>query len=257
MGSNGRSERSTAVTPAWSTSARDGEGIFGRGGSRHSCSTSHICSPPRVCVRLTRSPATADSRLRALVQKDLAAIAALEKKRHQAHQGRRHAIASDTHAPSPAIQSRVSAQTPCHHGSVQRDYVRRVGDCRGVGWRALRPFESNSLRSSLLLPLFRKGAQAMSIHEKTNQRTTKAAKGGRSVSDGRTAATHEKRPSAAIASVAKSDAKSSRSQPTAKKPAQKPRSTPRAKQPLASRNPELRVTDTLGCTETFAWDLPD
>ena len=81
MDSNGRSERSTAVTPAWSTSARDGEGIFGRVGSRHSCSTSHICSPPRVCVLLTRSPATADSRLRLLVQEDLAAIATLVRDR--------------------------------------------------------------------------------------------------------------------------------------------------------------------------------
>jgi len=159
----------------------------------------------------------------------------------------------------------------------------------------------------------------MSKHEKTNQRTTKAAKVGRSVSDGRAAATHEiglpagyskaqeflqdreyekalgayvrltrspatagsrlralvqkdlaaiaamekKRdeahegPRQAIASDAKFEAKSTHPQPTAKKPPPKPRSTPKAKQPLASRNPEFKITDQRGCVTTILIDRPD
>ena len=97
----------------------------------------------------------------------------------------------------------------------------------------------------------------MSMHEKTSQRTTKTAKGARSVADDQAAATREKGRRQAIASVSKSDAKSTRPHPTAKKQPPKPRSTPKAKKPLAARNSELKKTDPLGCTETFAWDLPD
>ena len=159
----------------------------------------------------------------------------------------------------------------------------------------------------------------MSTHDKTSQRATRAAKGARSVSDGRAAATHEiglpagyskaqeflqdreyekargayarlarstamadprlralvqkdlaaiaalekKRdeahegPRQAIASDAKTDAKSTRPQPTAKKPPPKPRSTPKAKQPLASRNPEFKITDQRGCVTTILIDRPD
>jgi Transposase, Mutator family len=45
-GCAGRSARPIGVTPAWSTSARDGEAICSRGGSLRSCSISHTCSPP-------------------------------------------------------------------------------------------------------------------------------------------------------------------------------------------------------------------
>ena len=79
-------------------------------------------------------------------------------------------------------------------------------------------------------PLFQKGAQAMSMVEKTKQRTT---------------------------SDAKLETKPTRPQPTAKKPAPKPGPTPRAKQRPTSRNPELRITDPLDRITTISYDRSD
>ena len=66
----------------------------------------------------------------------------------------------------------------------------------------------------------------MSTHEKTTQRTTKAAKSRRSVSDGRTAATHENG---------------------------RPAGYSKAHQPLQ----DDKIMDPLCCITTFAYKLSD
>jgi hypothetical protein len=63
-------------------------------------------------ARLARSTAMAEPRLGALVQKDLAAIAALEKKRHEAHQGPRQAIASDAKLETKSTRPQPTGKKP-------------------------------------------------------------------------------------------------------------------------------------------------
>ncbi len=97
----------------------------------------------------------------------------------------------------------------------------------------------------------------MSMHEKTTQRTSIAAKGGRPVSEGRAAATHEKRRRQAIANDAKLETTSTRPQPTDNQTPPKPGPTSKEKQRRPSRNPELKITDPLNRITTILFDRSD
>jgi hypothetical protein len=69
----------------------------------------------------------ADPRLRALVQKDLAAIAALEKKRHEAQQGPRQAISSDPKLEAKSTRPQPTAKkTPARPAPTPKAKQRRA-----------------------------------------------------------------------------------------------------------------------------------